>query len=237
MFETAVVRARSTDRRFGLLSFSVTIHTAVIFAIIAASLSSTRFPEEAPKQMLPLFLMPAITLPPALGAPKATPKPQPVPGPVAKTPAPSAATPLTIPEAITPVSEQSSTGPTGATTEVGVPWGEKGGIPVDGPPASGLDTAGPLPVGGDVKAPVTIRRVDPLYPRIALQGRVSGWAVLQCIIDRTGHIRDVRVMRSSFGAFEQPAIDAVQLWLFAPGTLNGQPVDTIFELTVRFQLR
>jgi hypothetical protein len=29
----------------------------------------------------------------------------------------------------------------------------------------------------------------------------------------------------------------VQQWLFAPGTLNGQAVDTIFELTVRFQVK
>ena len=32
-------------------------------------------------------------------------------------------------------------------------------------------------------------------------------------------------------------IDAVRQWLFAPGTLNGQAVDTIFQLTVKFQVR
>jgi hypothetical protein len=47
----------------------------------------------------------------------------------------------------------------------------------------------------------------------------------------------VHVATSSFGAFEQPAIDAVRQWVFAPGTLNGQAVDTIFELTVRFQVK
>ena len=66
---------------------------------------------------------------------------------------------------------------------------------------------------------------------------MSGSVVLQCVIDKTGHIRDVHVVNSSFGAFEQPAIDAVQQWLFSPGTLNGQPVDVLFELTVKFQVR
>ncbi len=66
---------------------------------------------------------------------------------------------------------------------------------------------------------------------------MNGTVVLQCVIDKAGHIRDVRVVTSTFGAFEQPAIDAVQQWLFAPGTLNGQAVDTIFELTVRFQVK
>jgi len=82
-----------------------------------------------------------------------------------------------------------------------------------------------------------IRRVEPLYPRAMLLGHINGVVVLQCIIDKSGHVRDVRVESSSFAAFEQPAIDAVQQWVFMPGTLRGQPVDVIFELTVRFQVR
>jgi TonB family protein len=60
---------------------------------------------------------------------------------------------------------------------------------------------------------------------------------LQCVIDKSGRIRDVHVVNSTFSAFEQPAIDAVQQWLFAPGTLKGEPVDTIFELTVKFLVK
>jgi periplasmic protein TonB len=81
-----------------------------------------------------------------------------------------------------------------------------------------------------------IHRVDPAYPATMIRARMGGWVVLQCIIDKSGHIRDVSVVRSSFGAFEQPAIDAVQKWLFTPGTLRGQPVDVIFELTVKFEV-
>ena len=68
-------------------------------------------------------------------------------------------------------------------------------------------------------------------------GRVNGWVIVECIIDKTGHIRDARVIKSSFTPFEQPALDAVQQWVFSPGTLRGQPVDTIFDLTVAFQVR
>jgi TonB family protein len=41
---------------------------------------------------------------------------------------------------------------------------------------------------------------------------------------------------STFAAFNQPAIDAVTHWRFAPGTYRGQVVDTYFELTIRFKL-
>jgi TonB family protein len=61
--------------------------------------------------------------------------------------------------------------------------------------------------------------------------------IVECIIDKTGHIRDAHVVGSNFGAFERPALDAVQQWLFAPGTLHGEPVDTIFDLTVKFEVR
>jgi len=70
-----------------------------------------------------------------------------------------------------------------------------------------------------------------------MMSRMSGSVTVECIIDKTGHIRDVRVVKSSFTAFDQPAVDAVQKWVFAPGTLHGQPVDTIFQLTVVFQVR
>ena len=32
------------------------------------------------------------------------------------------------------------------------------------------------------------------------------------------------------------AIEAVKQWKFKPGTLNGEPVEVIFNLTVNFKL-
>lgn len=234
MFETAVVRPRATQRRFGLLSFSVILHSAVVLAILAASLTSTSFPVQAPKQMLPFFFTTPVTLPPALGT--SAPKPA---APKVNTPPAAPVAPRVIPDAVVPLPTQTSTAPLPeGNDDIGVPWGQKHGTDPDGPPSTATSSDdGPLPVGGEVKAPIVIRRVDPLYPRAALQARMGGWVVLQCIIDKTGHIRDVQVVTSSFGAFTQPAVDAVQQWFFAPGTLNGKPVDTIFELTVRFQVK
>src|SRR5437867_11674482 len=67
MFETAVVHARSGDRRFGFLSLSLAVHTAAVAAVIAASVASTTLPIEAPKQMMPVYLARPLTIPPALG--------------------------------------------------------------------------------------------------------------------------------------------------------------------------
>lgn len=240
MFETAVVRSRVSDRRFSWLSLSLGVHSAAIVAVLAASLATTPLPNQAPKQMIPFFQ--SVTPPPALGTPDATPA-QPRPRTATATaprtlvaPIPVTA-PNVIPDTVTPVSDQANDGP---PANPGLPIGSEIGVGTQEPAPSSIvapDAAGPLPVGHGVKSPVVIRRVEPIYPPVALRAHMSGSVVLQCIIDRSGRIRDVRVVTSSFAAFEQPAIDAVQQWLFAPGSLNGQAVDTIFELTVKFQVK
>jgi periplasmic protein TonB len=228
MFETAVVHSRPGDRRYGFLSLSLGVHMAAVAAVIAASLSSTKLPQESPKQLMKVYFS---APPPALGTPR------PVEDRRSRLSG-QAGLPVLhqIPNAIPSVAPAATTESAGGGEPAGLPTGTPGGIGTTEAP-SAPDAAGPIPVGAGVQAPVVIHRVDPLYPQIALRGRMNGWVVLQCIIDKTGHIRDVRVVHSSFAAFEQPAIDAVQQWLFAPGTLNGQAVDVIFELTVKFQVR
>jgi len=235
MFETSLVtgRTRALDRRYTLLSFSIAVHSAAIAAVIAASVSSTRFPVQAPKEMRLPVLIPAISIPPPLGTQHpASPKSRPSAAKAPATPRLDIA-PATIPEAVTHSEVPVTTTDVGVEESgpSGVPWGQPGGVDVNPAPSA------PLPVIGDVKAPVVIRRVTPEYPRIALQAHKNGWVIVECIIDKSGHIRDAHVVSSNFGAFEQPALDAVQQWLFAPGTLHGEPVDTIFDLTVKFEVR
>ena len=94
----------------------------------------------------------------------------------------------------------------------------------------------PLRVGGDVKAPVVINRVEPVYPEVARKARISGIVIVECIIDKGGTVRDVQVLKGLPFGLDQAAVEAVKKWKFKPGTLNGQPVDVIFNLTVNFKL-
>jgi periplasmic protein TonB len=249
MFETSVisVHTRATaERRYGLLTVSIAAHAAIIVAIVAASLSQTTMPENAPNQMLIPFIQ---SIPPALGTPDAKPAQKPAapqPPRTQQVPVPQTVqtAPTTIPATIEPAAASTSTGDdtssaaTGDTGTPGVPWGSEHGIGVDGPPATPgtIEQSGPLPVMGDVKAPVVLRRVQPVYPRPALSARMNGFVIVECIIDRTGVVRDTKVLRSSSAIFEQSAMDAVQQWQFTPGSLHGRPVDTIFNLTVTFTI-
>jgi protein TonB len=101
---------------------------------------------------------------------------------------------------------------------------------VEAPPA------GPMRVGGDVKAPVVTRRVEPTYPEVARKARVAGVVVVEAIIDKQGNVDQVRVLKGLPMGLSGEAEAAVRKWKFRPGTLNGQPVDVIFSLTVTFTL-
>ena len=227
----------------GLLTLSLAAHGAVIVSMVMAGLRSTSFPEHAPKEMAyPLFAVP-VSIPPALGTPHAPRHQIPASAPkdrAALSPYQPLA-PQTLPENVQPMTPSApGTGdatPTSTSSGEGrgTPWGSENGVGAEGPPAATVQE-GPLPVTGEVKAPIVIRRVQPVYPRVALMGRMNGTVVVQCIIDRSGQVRDARVVRSTFAAFDQPAIDAVRQWLFIPGTLHSKSVDTIFELTVSFRV-
>ncbi|MBW3565081.1 MAG: energy transducer TonB [Acidobacteria bacterium] len=88
-----------------------------------------------------------------------------------------------------------------------------------------------LRVGGDVTAPVVLERVEPVLSEVARAANVSGIVILEAVIDRNGKVVDVRVLKP-LGFATDSAVEAVKKWKFRPGTLDGEPVDVIFALTV-----
>ena len=245
MFETSVVRAEVVaERRFGLMSVSFAGHALIVISILAASIRTIEFPTRAPNEYaIPIFAVP-LSIPPALGTPNGGHKATPTPA-TQKVLVPAAnLAPNTLPDHAAPVAAPApgdattNSDSTGSDQPQGVPWGVKDSIG-DGPPITNAAPPGtdvPLPVSGDVKAPVVMHRVTPPYPRAALAARMNGQVIVECIIDKTGRVRDARVVRSSSTLFEQAAIDAVLQWQFAPGSLHGKAIDTIFDLTVTFRV-
>jgi TonB family protein len=94
----------------------------------------------------------------------------------------------------------------------------------------------PFRVDGDVKAPIVLNRVEPKYTDQARKARVSGIVIVEVLIDKNGVVRDVNVLKPLPFGLSEAAIDAVRQWTFRPGSLNGQPVDVLFNVTVNFNL-
>ncbi|HXH41384.1 MAG TPA: TonB family protein [Thermoanaerobaculia bacterium] len=128
----------------------------------------------------------------------------------------------------------------------GVLGGEKGGVVGGTVGGSGDSTAapaapdpseGPLRVGGEVKAPVAINRSKPDYTDAARKGHISGVVIVETIVNKQGEVEQVKVLKGLPLGLSEQAVEAVKKWRFQPGTLNGQPVEVIFTLTVNFTLQ
>lgn len=122
----------------------------------------------------------------------------------------------------------------------GVVGGEVGGTGTgsagEGTGGDEAPPSGPLRVGGNVKAPVAIERVKPDYTDSARKAKITGTVIVEAIIDTNGNVRDVRVIKGLPMGLGAQAEEAVKKWKFKPGTLNGDPVSVIFNLTVTFTL-
>lgn len=105
---------------------------------------------------------------------------------------------------------------------------------VAGQPAPPVGAA--VRVGGDVHAPTRLLNVPPVYPQDARDARVQGRVILEAVINESGDVTDVRVLRA-VPMLEQAAIDAVSQWKYAPTTINGSPVSVIMTVTVDFSLQ
>jgi protein TonB len=130
-----------------------------------------------------------------------------------------------------------------------------GGIVTGGPGVatgtllSDLNGAGPVPapppppppapklvrVGGTIREPRKLLHVAPLYPEIARQSRVQGTVVMEAILDVTGKVESVRVLRSE-PLLDDAAVRAVRQWRYTPTELNGVPVPVLMTITIRFSL-
>jgi len=90
------------------------------------------------------------------------------------------------------------------------------------------------PVGGTIKAPTKVRSVDPRYPAELNAAKIGGVVILEAVIDPTGNVSDVSVLRSPHPGLEVAAVDAVRQWRYTATLLNCVPVDVRINVTAAF---
>jgi protein TonB len=91
---------------------------------------------------------------------------------------------------------------------------------------------------GDLDAPLTtLVRIPPVYPMRARRRGIEGWVKVAFIVDEAGHVHDITILKAEPpGLFEQSVKRCVAGWRFKPGTVEGIPVRTKAETTVRYTL-
>jgi len=129
--------------------------------------------------------------------------------------------------------------------EDGVAGGVEGGVPggVVGAIVGGLPDSRaakppppkPLRVSGLVKEPMKIKHVAPVYPPVAVAGKIEGSVSMEALIDVRGHVVEVQILQGN-PLFEEAALEAARQWVYTPTLLDGVPVPLIMTVTVHFQL-
>jgi protein TonB len=250
MFDTIVNPSPRVPRqRWTTTLVSAVGHAAVIIALVLTTVYATDVLPE-PRDTIAYFIAAPVPPPPPPPPPVAEPAPKRVKPAVTKTvrsrPSPviakaPVAAPVEAPASITPETGLEGGEFTSAAIEPGFEDGVAGGVA--GGILGGIVTAPPPPpppaapvrVGGDISAPRLIHRVDPEYPELAVLAQIEGMVILEATVDRTGAVRDTRVLRSH-GVLDEAAMDAVREWRYEPLLLNGKPTPFVLTVTVSFSL-
>lgn len=123
----------------------------------------------------------------------------------------------------------------------GIGSGSGGGVgsgrgPGVGPGEGGGFGGGAFRIGGGVSAPVLIYKVEPEYSEEARKAKFQGTVVLAIVVDETGKVTNVRVIRPLGMGLDEKAIEAVSKWRFRPGYKDGKPVPVMANVEVNFRL-
>ena len=91
-------------------------------------------------------------------------------------------------------------------------------------------------VGGGVTSPRLIRKVEPNYTEKARDAKLEGSVMLSMEVWEDGKAHNIRVLRGIGKGLDEKAVEAVEQWVFKPGTKNGQPVKVLAQVQVTFRL-
>jgi len=93
----------------------------------------------------------------------------------------------------------------------------------------------PVRAIGEIKPPKLIKKVEPIYPEIAIKDKIEGVVILEVTTDIYGRVKNIKILRS-IPPLDQAAIDALKQWEYESVIIKGEPRAVIFTQTVRFRL-
>jgi TonB family protein len=125
------------------------------------------------------------------------------------------------------------------------------GISVTPPPAAPINATAPAihatimpnptaaprtqPPADRLVAAHLIYRVEPFYPKEALQQRVEGIVKIRATVGQDGRVKNLRVI-SGPASLTSAALSAAQYWRYVPALRNGEPIETDEDISIEFHL-
>ena len=216
----------------GSLPISIAVHLVALLAIFVVPLVANIVVPTV-SVVMPDYVRVALPPPPVerISQPRAASVPNPAPS----TGAPTEAPPVLLPEA--PPRQAYAPDAIGVASGIqapgAVPLGSVISVP---PPPEPPKPAGPVKVADLPVPPHKIVDVRPIYPEPARAARIEGLVVMEAVLDPTGHVTQLRVIRS-VPLLDQAAMNAVRQWRYTPTMYYGKPVSVLMTITINFTLQ
>jgi len=219
----------------GSVPISIAAHLVAVLMFIVIPLTTTL---DLPEPLYALHLPDSIMV---------VPPPPPPPGPIIPKgampridqPSNPAIAPTEAPTTIEPESGPPAVPVVGLPPGDGIPQGI-GIMTSDKPivirPPDPPRSVAPIRVADLPVVPRKIVDVRPQYPEIARAARVEGTIIMEAVLDTSGRVTQLRVLKS-VPMLDQAAVDAVRQWRYTPSLYGGHPVSVLMTITVRFTLQ
>jgi len=91
-------------------------------------------------------------------------------------------------------------------------------------------------IGGNVKPPVVLSLVPPMFSQEAKKAKFSGTVTLYLRVEKDGTPSHIRVVKGVGMGLDEKAVEAVRQYKFKPATFMGQPVTVDLYVEVNFQI-
>jgi len=216
----------------GSVPISIAAHLGVLLMLLIVPLAAD-IALPLPEKGLPEFIRVAPAPPPPPAFAPASRRPS-TTVPTDPSVAPPAAPPRIEPE--TPTLGPQFDVPIGPPGSVPAAVGDIAGV---APPSPPLPLEPPRPATVRVaqlpEPPHKIVDFRPVYPDLARKARVEGTVILESVLDTSGNVTQLRVIRS-VPLLDQAALDAVRQWKYTPTIYGGRQVSVLMTITIRFTL-
>lgn len=94
----------------------------------------------------------------------------------------------------------------------------------------------PMPFFKLSDLPRFLHREKPIYPEDMRSRGNTGTVELSVLIDKTGKVRKITILKSAGESFDQAAIQAIYASSFMPAMIDGKPVTALLKMPVKFKL-
>jgi protein TonB len=92
-------------------------------------------------------------------------------------------------------------------------------------------------LGPGVTPPKSVSKTSVAYPDAARKQKLEGTVQLNMLISETGHVIDVRVLKSAHPLLDEAAVSTVKEWVYEPAKKQGVPVKVWLSTSITFVKR